>query len=205
MTAPLGPVREEDMPWAAWTPETVATHLAGLDVTWAVAGGWAIDLFLGRVTRAHEDVEIVVPAADAESLMRHFPAPAWAWRVPFPDELRAPDAEALDQTHQTWLWQDSEHAFVLDVFRNLHDAGTWICHRDESIRAPWENVVARTSAGIPHLAPEVVLLHKAKHQRPKDLADLEAVLPHLGPDARSRLRDWLGRAHPGHPWLDRLD
>ena len=27
---------------------------------WAIAGGWAIDLFLGRSTRAHADVDIAV-------------------------------------------------------------------------------------------------------------------------------------------------
>ncbi len=27
---------------------------------WFVAGGWAIDFFLGRVTRAHEDVDVAI-------------------------------------------------------------------------------------------------------------------------------------------------
>lgn len=27
---------------------------------WFVAGGWAIDLFLGRMTRAHEDVDVAI-------------------------------------------------------------------------------------------------------------------------------------------------
>ncbi|MHA1968943.1 MAG: nucleotidyltransferase domain-containing protein [Candidatus Hodarchaeales archaeon] len=27
---------------------------------WYIAGGWAIDLFLGLVTRSHQDIEITV-------------------------------------------------------------------------------------------------------------------------------------------------
>ncbi|MHA2306939.1 MAG: nucleotidyltransferase domain-containing protein [Candidatus Hodarchaeales archaeon] len=27
---------------------------------WYIAGGWAIDLFLGLVTRSHQDIEIII-------------------------------------------------------------------------------------------------------------------------------------------------
>ena len=204
MTAPLGKVDAEELPWAPWTPDDVAVRLRAVDVTWAVAGGWAVDLFLGRVTRAHEDLEIVVPSAAAEVLLRAFPAPAWAWRVPAPDEMFPPDADSLSRHHQTWLWDAQEGAFVLDLFRNRHEGGTWVCHRDESITAPWSDVVAHTADGVPYLLPEVVLLYKAKHARPKDVADLENLVPRMSTEARGRLVDWLRMVHPGHEWLGRL-
>ncbi|GAA3436890.1 nucleotidyltransferase domain-containing protein [Kutzneria kofuensis] len=51
--------------WAAsWTPTEVAGRLAGIATPWCVAAGWALDLFRGRQTRAHGDIEIAVPAAD---------------------------------------------------------------------------------------------------------------------------------------------
>jgi hypothetical protein len=53
----------EDAPWDAWSPREAAARLAGVDVPWAVAGGWALDLFRGEVTREHSDLEIAVPAA----------------------------------------------------------------------------------------------------------------------------------------------
>ena len=204
MTAPLGKVDAEELPWAPWTPDDVAVRLRAVDVTWAVAGGWAVDLFVGRVTRAHEDLEIVVPSAAAEVLLRAFPAPAWAWRVPAPDEMFPPDADSLSRHHQTWLWDVQEGAFVLDLFRNRHEGGTWVCHRDESITAPWSDVVAHTADGVPYLLPEVVLLYKAKHARPKDVADLENLVPRMSTEDRGRLVDWLRMVHPGHEWLGRL-
>jgi hypothetical protein len=205
VTAPLGPVVVDELPWEPWTPDDVTSRLAGTDLTWAIAGGWAVDLFLGRVTREHEDLEIVVPAAEASRLMSEFEAPDWTWRVPSEGALDEPGPESLVRSHQTWLWSAAASAFVLDVFRNRHSEDLWICHREGGITAPWKDIVGRTSEGVPFLVPEVVLLHKAKHERTKDLADLDALLPVLDRDARERLHDWLGRAHPGHGWLERLE
>src|SRR4029077_2495242 len=62
--------------WEPWTPATAARALAGVEVPWCVVGGWAIDLFLGRETRHHEDLEIAVPrlffAPLRQQLDRHF-------------------------------------------------------------------------------------------------------------------------------------
>ena len=60
--------------WLPFHPSEAAAVLAGTDVPWAVAGGWAIDLHLGQQTRLHEEMSKiafaqlkagVVPAAEA--------------------------------------------------------------------------------------------------------------------------------------------
>jgi len=203
VTAPLGKVDVEALPWSPWTPEEAAARLDP-DVRWAVAGGWAVDLFLGRVTRDHEDLEVVVPSAEAKVAMQAFAPPGWDWRVPSPEEMFAPDADALSRSHQTWLWDETRAAFVVDVFRDLVDGDRWICRRDETIGAAWSDVVARTASGIPYLVPEVVLLFKAKHARPKDVSDLENAVPRMSAEARGRLVDWVRTVHPGHEWLGRI-
>src|SRR5437867_13350030 len=38
--------------------ERVARVMAGFPRPWFVSGGWAIELFVGRVTREHEDLEV---------------------------------------------------------------------------------------------------------------------------------------------------
>ena len=121
-----------------------------------------------------------------------------------PFENDSPTAEAAGRTHQNWLWSPTEHAFVLDVFRESHEEDTWVCRRDPTIRRPWPEVVRTTSDGIPYLSPEVVLLFKAKYVRAKDEADLRAVLPVLDADRRAWLHAAVARVHPGHPWLRRV-
>jgi hypothetical protein len=90
------------------------------------------------------------------------------------------------------------------VFREPHDGDTWICRRDESIRLPFGEVIQHTPEGIPYLAPELVLLFKAKHTRPKDQADFDRAVPRLSGAQRARLASLLARVHPDHQWIARL-
>lgn len=52
-------VRVDVDAWDAWTPVEIANRLDGVHGAWAVAGGWAIDLFVEDEPRDHEDVEVL--------------------------------------------------------------------------------------------------------------------------------------------------
>ncbi|MER5854651.1 hypothetical protein ABT131_03285 [Streptomyces sp900105245] len=193
-----------DARWAhAWRPEQVAERLAGVRAPWCVAAGWALDLFRGEQSRSHDDLEIAVPAADFTEIRDRFPTYVFdavgSGRI-----WRGAGAEALAGTHQTWLRDPEDGRFLFDVFREPHEGRTWICRRDESLRLPYDTIIERTTDGIPYLAPELVLLFKAKAARPKDQADFHGVLPLLSRTRQNRLKTWLTRVHPGHAWLDEL-
>ncbi|TYR51444.1 nucleotidyltransferase domain-containing protein [Streptomyces parvus] len=193
-----------DSRWAScWTPGEVARRLAGVQAPWYVAAGWALDLFRGRQTRAHGDIEIAVPAGRFPEVRRRFPGYVFdaagsgrIWEDAAPDVLAA--------VHQTWLRDPATGDYLLDVFREPHDGDTWICRRDGSVRFPYDEIVHRTRDGIPYLAPELVLLFKAKHARPKDQADFDAAVPYLTSEQRACLAGLLDRVHPGHPWAAAL-
>ena len=55
--------------------------------------------------------------------------------------------------------------------------------------------------GLPYLAPEIVLLFKAKHLEARDRLDFENALPGLSMEARRWLRDAIENTHPDHEWL----
>ncbi|TNH29580.1 hypothetical protein FHG89_11915 [Micromonospora orduensis] len=199
----LSPDEIEALPtrWlSCWTPTEVAQRLAGIDTPWYVAAGWALDLFRGRQTRPHGDIEIAIPAANFSQVVDRFPGyvfdGAGSGRI---WEDAAP--EVLAAVHQTWLRDPATGDYLLDVFREPHDGDTWICRRDDGIRLPYRDVIHHTRDGIPYLAPELVLLFKAKHVRRKDQADFDATVPHLRSTQRRSLAELLARAHPGHPWL----
>lgn len=190
--------------WSScWTPGQVARHLAGVTTPWCVAAGWALDLFRGTQAREHGDIEIAIPAATFPEVGGHFPGYAFdavgggrVWENAAPDVLAA--------THQTWLRDPTTGNYLLDVFREPHDGETWICRHDETIRLPYGEIIHHTPGGIPYLAPELVLLFKAKQARPKDEVDFTETIPQMTPAQRQALAGLLARAHPGHHWLANL-
>ncbi|MEU1736905.1 hypothetical protein [Streptosporangium sp. NPDC020145] len=190
-----------DARWAScWTPGEVARRLAGVSTTWCVAAGWALDLFRGRRTREHGDIEIAVPAADFPEVRDRFPGYALD-AVSSGTLWENATADVLAATHQTWLREPSTGDYLLDVFREPHDGSTWICRHDETVRLPYEDIIDHSPDGIPYLVPELVLLFKAKHARPKDHRDFHGTVPHLTPAQRRTLADLLAHTYPGHPWL----
>jgi hypothetical protein len=197
-------VHPDDAEWDAWTPQEAARRLAGLEAPWAVSAGWAIDLFLGRERREHEDLEIAAPADRFDEVA------AALGELEFHVVTRgvaAPVSEAhelMKTVHQTWGLDRAANVWRIDVFREPHDGDVWVARRDESIRLPYDELIEHTADGIPYERPEVVLLFKAKHARPKDEADLAAVLPHLNVERRRLLAEWIERVHPGHFWLPDL-
>ena len=193
-----------DARWSSsWTPAQVTRHLAGVATPWYVAAGWAVDLFLGTRRRRHGDIEIAIPAADFPEIRDRFPGYAFdavssgrVWEEATPEVLAA--------THQTWLRDRATGDYLLDVIREPHEGETWICRHEPTIRLPYREIIRHDPDGIPFLAPELVLLFKAKHARPKDQADFDDTVPHLTGAQRRTLAELLARAHPGHRWLARL-
>jgi hypothetical protein len=186
-------------PWDAWHPSEAARRLAKVDVPWCVAAGWALDLFRGRQTREHEDLEIAIPARcfdavrDAlEGLELYVIGAGLAH--PF-------SAESLAAHHQTWGRDPASDRWRIDVMREPWDGGEWVFRRDPRVRLPAARAIGHTADGIPYAQPEIVLLFKAKAARPKDEQDFADVLPLLDRARRRWLASALELVHPGHRWL----
>jgi hypothetical protein len=197
-------VHPDDAEWDAWTPQEAARRLADVDVPWAVSAGWAIDLFLGRERREHEDLEIAVPADRFDDIAAALGELEFHVVTRGVAEPVAEARELMATTHQTWGLDRAANSWRIDVFREPRDGDDWIARRDESIRLAYDELIEHTADGIPYERPEVVLLFKAKHARPKDEADLAAVLPQLNAERRRLLAEWIERVHPGHFWLPDL-
>ncbi|GAB4572510.1 MAG: hypothetical protein Kow0077_12110 [Anaerolineae bacterium] len=93
----------------------------------------------------------------------------------------------------------------LEILLNDAQDGRWQYRRHPAITRPLDAVGLRSPEGIPFLAPEIVLLYKARNPRARDLADFQAVLPGMQPEQREWLRNALKTAHPRSPWLAALN
>jgi Aminoglycoside-2''-adenylyltransferase len=177
--------------------------LAGYDRPWWIAGGWAIDLFVGGPPRRHDDVDVVVLRRDQHELAAHLDG--WDIQVvAHPGELRPWRGELLEPpVHELWARPAPDGAWTCELLLDEADGDRWVFRRDARVTLPLAEAGVERD-GLPVLAPEIVLLFKAKDPEPKDEADLAAALPLLSPAARAWLGQAIDVAYPEHPWRQRL-
>lgn len=190
--------------WCAWTPSDVFKRIGRVDRPWHVAGGWALDLWLGRQTRQHGDLEISVLRSDfsvfreAIGPFSFFAAKNGVLTPLEVDECPAPDV------HQVWVLDAVERCWKLDLFLDPGDDLCWTYRRDHSVQVSRRDCVALSENGVPFLAPEIVMLYKAKRLAAKDRSDFDVCVPFLEPAARRWLSRMIEKYFPSHEWQDRL-
>jgi hypothetical protein len=188
---------------------TVLETIRGLHVPWYVAGGWAIDLFVGQVTREHQDVDIVVARDDQRAVFDHFSERKLLKVTPHAAGLvgqgtvEAWGGERLDlPLHQ--VFADDAAGDRIEILFGEIEGGLWRYRRNPSITRSVDDMWLLSDDGIPFLAPEIVLLFKAKLMRSWDDADFETVAFEMPNDRRTWFRDALEQSHPGHRWIAEL-
>lgn len=188
--------------WEPWAPQQVAARLGGCQAVWGVAGGWAIDLWLGKRTRVHTDIEVAIARSALNEIRQLLPNHSlYAAK----DGLLEPLVDAVsNDVRQVWVLDKVARKWRLDLLLDPGEENVWIYRRDARVHAPRPDVVARAADGIPYLRPEVVLLFKGKDPRPKDYTDLANCLGELDQSERKWLIAALLTAHPHSPWLDGL-
>jgi hypothetical protein len=190
--------------WQPLTPKDVAAIFAALDAPWWIAGGWAIDAFLGRQSREHGDIDVAVLRRD--QLAAQDVLAGWDLQAADPPGKLRPwrEGEILPESvHDIWCRPDKDAAWGLQLMLDEADGDQWEYRRNPAISKPLSSLI-REYDGIPYLAVEVQLLYKAAHLNPKNELDFEACLPLLDDFQRTWLALTLRIAHPGHPWTERL-
>ena len=179
----------------------VAALLRGFNRPWYVAGGWAVDLFLGHETREHEDVDIAILRKDQAELRAHLAA--WSFeKVVQGNRAVWMEGEWLDPpVHEIHGSRKDGSPRQLEILLNESSDGFWRFRRNPAVTRPLDRIGLWTPSGVPFLAPEVVLLFEAKAPARKHVQEFERVRPLLDSEPREWLRSALQACHPGHPWL----
>ena len=192
----------------------VADLMSTFQPTWALCGGWAVDAWLGRLTRDHGDVDISVFIQDQRALFDHLAgwqlvahdphvsgdkSELWAGRrLHLPAHIHG----RLDAGERLPERLDAASGFGLDIQLDDRSGDDWVLSRQPRISVPLRNGVQQAPWGLPTVVPEVLLFFKARELRRRDKLDFLALLPHLTAEQRDWLRNAISLA--GHPWLSQL-
>lgn len=193
----MSSVRRQDL-------DVAAALMRNFRAPWCIAGGWALDLFLGQVTRSHADVDIAIFREDQMSLRAHFGN--WQFR-------KVADGVLCDWPRGDWLLPPVHEVHArpavgtldsLEFLLNEREGDQWVFRRNPKVTCPVQQVMLHTGSGLPVLSPPIVLLYKAKNPTATDELDFMHVVDSLTASQRQWLRAALQVSHPGHAWLKKL-
>ncbi|MGL5380091.1 nucleotidyltransferase domain-containing protein [Clostridium sp.] len=151
---------------------------------WAICGGDAIDLVVGKNTRLHKDIDIAVFWNDREQLIDNFLNNGWRIFEPDNGLLREILSSQDDLCTEDNLWcikvnsnsyeiknvydnfykitTERKHQDIMDFIEllfNKKEEDLFIYKRNPNINL--SNAIHYTKEKIPYLAPEMVLLYKS--------------------------------------------
>lgn len=179
----------------------VAALMRGFKFEWCVAGGWAIDLFLERETRPHDDIEIAIFRRDQISMQKHLDG--WLLRKAENYQLSSwKKGEFLElPIHEIRCFDKTSESSQLEVLLNETDGENWVFRRNRSVTKPLSEFYLTSKSGVKFLCPEIVLLYKSKSPRPKDEQDFQKTVSHLNSASKEWLKNAFLICYAEHRWL----
>lgn len=196
-------------PYTRWKPHSLAeaTQLfRDAPFAWGIAGGYAIEQFLGAPIREHDDIDLVVYREDQREVQEWLNG--WQLFAADPPGTLRPwnVGERLPfGIHDIWGYRVGADAWELQLMLLEADGDEWFSRRDARVRGARKDLLVRYG-DLPCVRIDVQLMYKARGNRPKDQIDFQASLPLLTPEARAWLRQALRFEYAGgHPWLAALE
>jgi len=192
--------------WSPLTVEETQRLMAPLGAPWWIAGGWAIDLFLERMTRQHADMDVSILRRDQPALAGLLEG--WDIHVAAGGVLtpwKAGDWLEGGARHQFWARPTPTSPWSLEVLLEEGDTERWVYRRDGAVSLPLERFGRFSGDGAPYVAPEVALLYKSNRlDEERNRADFDAAASAMDEGGRAWLKAALRLTDPENLWIGRL-
>ena len=191
--------------WQPLSPAELTHLLRGFGHPWWLVGGYAIAAFTG-VSRPHDDIDVSFFADAVPDFVRQLAGRYHAWSNHNATFRLFDDAhpEPLHPLAQIWVRQNARSPWVLDAIPSPSIDGKWQSKRNADHVAELDDVTWVAADGVRYLNAEIVLLFKARHNRPKDRLDFDRARPLLSAEKQAWLVEEISKLDPQHPWLAAL-
>ena len=204
--------------------------LKGQGFSYAVCGGFALDLFLGYETRTHGDIDILAFWEDREKIITYMQSKGYIvyemlgggkvhriTDIKMQEKLRknifccTEDCELVrlyDTDEADVYWLDFQHTGLtklnyIEFLFNEKTEEEFVYARDERVRRGMANAILETD-GVPYLAPELCLLFKSTDiEREGYQQDFELTVGKLSAEQRTWFEKSMELLYPeGHRWRE---
>jgi hypothetical protein len=190
--------------WDPLSLEEAKQLLAPTSAPWWIAGGRALDMFIGHETRKHVDTDVAVLRRDQLA----FREALGKWDVQIAHAgsfIPWKRGETLrPEHHEIWARETPDGPWRIELLLEESDGNRWVYRRNPYIGLNLADLGRRDAYGIQFVRPEVTLLYKSKAPRAVDETDFLAALPRLDPAQKGWLVGALYTTEPAHRWIARL-
>ncbi len=205
----------------------VNTLLEKSGFSWAICGGFALDMFLGKEIRKHSDIDICVFENDREKILLHMFKNKWdVYEFRGNGKVRPLSRGLLSESgrnlmcidkvceivkfypcdEEGLLWYEFFHTGIseLDYIEFLFNTTTveyFIFDEGKGIKRGIKKAVLYHE-DVPYLAPEIVLLYKSScADRVENNVDFEQTYPRMNDEQKEWFLRSLNILYPnGHKW-----
>ncbi len=201
-------------------------------LSFAIGGGYALELFIDKVIRPHSDLDICIFENDKDQFIKFMLDHGWIIYEPLTNGLIRhisdptvqkveqicvfcikPDCSFLkmhpqgkDLFKMEILYPEQLNFDFIEVIFNPKKEGSFVYAQNHCISRELEKVILFTRDGIPYISPEWVLFCKSTYiSREGYQKDFDMTVPYLPLESKDWLIKALEFSYPdGHKWLDLL-
>ncbi|MDC2866325.1 nucleotidyltransferase domain-containing protein [Bacillus sp. BP-3] len=182
----------------------IVQTMSSFKYPWFIAGGWSIDLGMGKITREHEDIDICIFREHAQEVLNYFND--WDIYVAIPGEGRLEPCLTINDLilprYGLHLHKGQDFIEILLTDRNEDKI---LFRKNPSIWMNCNQFVREDILGRKFVAPEWQLLFKAKEGRIKDEEDFKSYLPFMDKEQKLWLSSALKEQFPTSSWIEKLN
>ena len=194
MTTPEIPINR----WQPLTVRELTQLFANAPFQWGLAGGYAVEHFVGKRVRDHGDIDVIV-FRDQQLEVQRWLSNWHLYTADPPGSLR-PWAQSEYLPYGIFdIWGHTDiQSWQLQIMLTESDGDRWFSKRSRLIGGRRGDLIV-AYGNVPCIRIEAQLLYKARNPQSKDDLDLETCLPLMSAEEKSWLSTGLDVLYPeGH-------
>lgn len=191
--------------WEPLSLDEVKQLFGSLSAPWWIAGGHALDMFLGHETRTHADIDVAVLRRDQKAFRDALGK--WDVHIAHAGEFipwKRGETITKPEHHEVWARETPDGPWRIELLFEESEGQRWMYRRNARIGLNVADLGREGANGVRFIRPEVMLLYKSQSPRPVDETDFLYLLPRLDVAQKGWLVGALYTIDPSHRWIDRL-
>lgn len=209
--------------------DDLCNHLYDMNVEWHLCGGFAIDAYLGKITRKHKDIDITVSFDDMRACIQYLKSKGWVIDAPVGNQRLAPVEFALEHSdlyfdniwcyksdadfikiektegvfkYVKFIYREQTELDFIEVLFNKVEKGIFYYQKNHNIMINTDMAFIKKGR-ISILAPEIILLYKSRNYDNYDYKhDFDVVINKLEKERYDWFINAMSKVYlEGHPWI----